>query len=175
MIEIKSARFIRGVVGPMIFWKRHSANCFYRRSNGQVQRHQFFDSSKDLPSPALFGKNPADKFVLINESVYLIDCPAMDFSRFSRRTGKAQKLIFGIYLSQTINKRKVGIIDANVGLTRDLNTLKYLREKKKYCNRGEQDRQNEKSQHQKELQKKKLRGNVKIIPYSAKRRSVSSY
>ena len=177
-MEIINARFIRGVVGPDDFLEKDIPQiAFIGRSNvGKSSVINSLTHQKDLAITSSFpGRTQQLNLFLINESIYLIDLPGYGFSQDSQEgRERLQKLIFWYLFESDYKQRKVVlIIDANVGLTEsDLNTLKYLREKEKniviVANKIDKMK---KSQHQKELQKiKTAAGNVKIIPYSAKKK-----
>lgn len=178
MIEIKSARFIRGVVGPDDFLEKDIPQiAFIGRSNvGKSSVINSLTHQKDLAiTSSLPGRTQQINLFLINESVYLIDLPGYGFSQDSQEgRERLQKLIFWYLFDSSYKQRKVVLImDANVGLTEsDLNTLKYLREKEKniviVANKIDKMK---KSQHSKTLQKiKDQAGGVKVIPYSAKKK-----
>jgi len=178
MVKIKSARFIRGVVGPDDFLEKDIPQiAFIGRSNvGKSSVINSLTHQKDLAiTSSLPGRTRQINLFLINESVYLIDLPGYGFSQDSQEgRERLQKLIFWYLFDSNYKQRKVALImDANVGLTEsDLNTLKYLREKEKdvviVANKIDKMK---KSQRAKELKKiKDLAGGVKIIPYSAKKK-----
>jgi len=175
--KIKSARFIRGVVGPDDFLEKDIPQiAFIGRSNaGKSSVINSLVRQKDLAiTSSLPGRTQQLNLFLINESVYLIDLPGYGFSQDSQEgRERLQKLIFWYLFESPYKQRKVVLImDANVGLTEsDLNTLKYLKENKKdvviVANKIDKMK---KSQHSKTLHKiKDLAGGVKIIPYSAKK------
>ena len=178
MLEIKSARFIRGVVGPDDFLEKDIPQiAFIGRSNvGKSSVINSLTHQKDLAiTSSLPGRTQQVNLFLINESVYLLDLPGYGFSQDSQEgRERLQKLIFWYLFESPYKQRKVVLImDANVGLTAsDLNTLKYLHEKGKdiviVANKIDKMK---KSQYQKTFQKiKDLAGDVKIIPYSAKKK-----
>lgn len=178
MTEIKSARFIKGVVGPDDFLEKDIPQiAFIGRSNvGKSSVINSLTHQKDLAiTSSLPGRTQQLNLFLINESVYLIDLPGYGFSQDSQEgRERLQKLIFWYLFESLYKQRKVVlIIDVNVGLTEsDLNTLKYLREKNKniviVANKIDKLKN---SQHAKELKKiKDAAGGVKIIPYSAKKK-----
>jgi len=175
-MNIKSARFIKGIVGPDEFLEKDVPQiAFIGRSNvGKSSIINSLTHQKDLALTSSFpGRTQQINLFLINESVYLIDLPGYGFSQDSQGgRERLQKLIFWYLFESDYKQRKVVlIIDANVGLTEsDLNTLKYLREKQKdiviVANKIDKMK---KSQHKKELQKiKDAAGGVKVIPYSTK-------
>lgn len=175
-MNIKSARFIRGVVGPDDFLEKDIPQiAFIGRSNvGKSSVINSLTHQKDLAiTSSLPGRTRQINLFLINESVYLLDLPGYGFAQDSQEgRERIQKLIFWYLFDSNYKQRKVVlIIDVNVGLTEsDLKTLKYLREKEKniviVANKIDKVK---KSQHKKELQKiKDLAGGAKIIPYSAK-------
>lgn len=177
MAEIRSARFIRGIVGPDDFLEKDIPQiAFIGRSNvGKSSVINSLTHQKDLAiTSSLPGRTRQVNLFLINESVYLLDLPGYGFAQDSKEEReKLQKLIFWYLFESPYKQRKVALImDANVGLTEsDLNTLKYLKEKGKdtVIVANKIDRM-KKSQHAKTLQKiQDLAGGVKIIPYSAKK------
>jgi GTP-binding protein len=177
-MNIKSARFIKGIVGPDEFLEKDIPQiAFIGRSNvGKSSVINSLTHQKDLAITSSFpGRTQQINLFLINESVYLIDLPGYGFAQASHAgREQLQKLIFW-YLFESDYKQKkiVLIIDANVGLTEsDLKTLNYLREKEKniviVANKIDKMK---KSQHQKELKKiKDAVGDIKIISYSAKKK-----
>jgi len=177
-MEIKSARFVKGIVGPDEFLEKDIPQiAFIGRSNvGKSSIINSLTHQKDLAITSSFpGRTQQINLFLINESVYLIDLPGYGFAKDSHGgREKLQQLIFW-YLFESAYKQKkvVLIIDANVGLTEsDLKTLSYLQEKEKdiVIVANKIDRM-KKSQHQKELKKiTDLAMGVKIIPYSAKKK-----
>lgn len=178
MIQIKSARFIRGVVGPDDFLEKDIPQiAFIGRSNvGKSSVINSLTHQKDLAiTSSLPGRTQQINLFLINESVYLLDLPGYGFSQDSQEgRERLQKLIFWYLFDSTYKQRKVVLImDANVGLTEsDLNTLKYLREKGKniviVANKIDKMK---KSQHTKVFKEiRDAAGGVKIIPYSAKKK-----
>ena len=178
MIEIKSARFIKGIVGPDDFLEKDIPQiAFIGRSNvGKSSVINSLVHQKDLAiTSSLPGRTQQINLFLINESIYLIDLPGYGFSQDSQEgRERLQKLIFWYLFESPYKQRKVVLImDANVGLMEsDLNTLKYLYEKGKdiviVANKIDKMKN---SQHAKELKKiKDAAGGVKIIPYSAKKK-----
>ncbi len=175
-MNIKSARFIKGVVGSDDFLEKDIPQiALIGRSNvGKSSVINSLTHQKDLAITSSFpGRTQQINLFLINESVYLLDLPGYGFAQNSHGgREQLQKLIFWyLFESDYKQKKVVLIIDANVGLTdSDLKTLNYLREKQKniviVANKIDKMK---KSQHKKELQKiKDAAGDVKIIPYSSK-------
>jgi len=175
-MEIKSARFIKGIVGPDDFLEKDIPQvAFIGRSNvGKSSVINSVTNKKGLAVTSAFpGRTQQINLFLINESLYLLDLPGYGFAKDSH-TGreKLQKLIFWYLFESEYKQRRVAlIIDVNVGFTEsDLKTLEYLKEKdKKIVIVANKIDRMKKSQHKKELEKMaKLAGKIKIIPYSAK-------
>lgn len=178
MTEIKSARFIKGVVGPdELLEKDIPQIAFIGRSNvGKSSVINSLTRQKDLAITSSFpGRTKQINLFLINKSIYLLDLPGYGFAQASwEGRERIQQLIYWYLLESEYNQRKIAlIIDANVGPTEnDLEMLRRLRAKGKsvviVANKIDKMK---KSQHKKELQKiEDTIGDVKIIPYSAKKK-----
>jgi len=164
-------------VGPDDFLEKDIPQiAFIGRSNvGKSSVINSLTHQKDLAiTSSLPGRTQQINLFLINESVYLLDLPGYGFASDSKEgRERLQKLIFWYLFESPYKQRKVVLImDANVGLTEsDMNTLKYLHEKGKniviVANKIDKMK---KSQHVKTFQKiNALAGDVKMIPYSAKK------
>ena len=89
-MEIKNARFIKGVVGPDDFLEKDIPQvAFIGRSNvGKSSVINSLTHQKDLAiTSSLPGRTQQINLFLINESVYLLDLPGYGFSQDSQELG----------------------------------------------------------------------------------------
>ena len=119
-MEIKSAKFIKGIVGTDdILYDNILQIAFFGRSNvgkssvinSLVNRNNLVKSS-NRP-----GKTQRLDFFLVNNNIYFVDIPGYGFAKVPKeRRDKLRKLILWYLLYSKVENRKIVlIIDAKVG------------------------------------------------------------
>ncbi len=176
-MDIKSARFIKGVVGPdKALENSLSQIAFIGRSNvGKSSVINTLTKQKNLARTSSFpGKTREINLFLINESFYLLDLPGYGYAKLPKpMRQEIESLINWYFFVSTYQQKKVFlIIDANVGPTKDdLEILKALEEYQKnviiIANKIDKIK---KSEYDKQFKKiSSLVGEHKIIPCSAEK------
>lgn len=118
-MEIKSARFIKGILGTdPILKEKYPHIAFVGRSNvGKSSTINTLLQKKDLvKSSSLPGKTREINFFLVNENMYFVDLPGYGFARMSAQGAeKIRKLILW-YLSGGESRPQlvVLVVDASV-------------------------------------------------------------
>ncbi|EKE15923.1 MAG: hypothetical protein ACD_11C00075G0004 [uncultured bacterium] len=117
---IKSARFIKGVVGTdPILQEKKTQLAFVGRSNvGKSSMINCLVNSRSLvKSSSKPGKTKELNFFLINEKTYFVDLPGYGYAKISQKQGeKIRKLIMWyLQFSETNLKKVVLVIDAKAG------------------------------------------------------------
>ncbi len=197
-MEIRNARFIRGIVGSNgILKSKRKQIAFIGRSNvgkstlinnlignqglvkiskqpGKTKEINFFSATLTY-SNTQRQENPTGKR---NKEIYLVDLPGYGYAKISQaQREKMRKMILWYFISGEPNLKKVIlIVDAKAGLKEfDLEMIDVLKE---YAPKldyrfiivaNKIDKLNQKQAH-KNLQKikEKIGGEIKIIPMSAK-------
>ena len=121
-MNITSAKFVKGIVGPDEILnnpKPHIA--FIGRSNvGKSSLINALAKQKDLAKTSSFpGRTQQINFFLINNAFYLVDLPGYGYAKGSKdMQTEIQRLIYWYFFESEIEQKKVIlIIDASVGLT----------------------------------------------------------
>jgi GTP-binding protein len=133
-MNIKSAKFIKGVVGsdPILSGKIPQV-AFVGRSNvGKSSVINTLTGVKDLAiSSSTPGRTLQLNFFLINEDTFFVDLPGYGYSKVSLKHAEKMRRMIMWYLEKNEAKPKkiVLIIDANVGPTNfDLEMMELLQE-----------------------------------------------
>jgi len=174
-LQIVSARFLKGIVGPDdILESLIPQVAFVGRSNvGKSSVINSLTNQKDLAITSSFpGRTSQINLFLINNSVYLLDLPGYGFVRSSRKVRDRFFKLIDWYLFKSSYQQKVvvQIIDAYVGPTAaDLEMLYTLEEFEKniiiVANKIDKIK---KSKYEEQLQSiKTLVGEHIVIPYSS--------
>lgn len=121
-MNIKSANFIKGIVGPDRALEDHYPQfAFIGRSNvGKSSVINSLTGQKGLAKTSSFpGRTQQINLFLINNSFYLIDLPGYGFAKASKATQeKIQALIYWYLFESPYAQKKIFlIIDANIGPT----------------------------------------------------------
>ena len=175
---IRSAKFIKGVVGPDEILEDGTPQiAFIGRSNvGKSSVINSLTGQKDLAKISQFpGLTREINIFLINGSFYLLDLPGYGFAKASREgRARLQGLIYWyLFDSQYEQKKVVLIIDGFVGPTEnDVEMLKALEERKKnvviVANKVDKIK---KSEYEARFQKiRDVAGACMVIPYSAEKK-----
>ncbi len=135
-MKIKSAEFIKGVVGDDDILSNDLPQiAFIGRSNvGKSSVINALAGKEIARSSATPGKTREINFFLINKDFYLADLPGYGFAKASlEERNEIRKLIFWYLLFANVEQKKIiMIIDAFVGLTEDdLHILRRLNEREK--------------------------------------------
>ncbi|PIT94385.1 YihA family ribosome biogenesis GTP-binding protein [Candidatus Falkowbacteria bacterium CG10_big_fil_rev_8_21_14_0_10_39_9] len=172
---IKSARFIKGAVGPdKIFENEKAQVAFIGRSNvGKSSVINSITGQKDLARTSSFpGKTKEINLFLINDSFYLVDLPGYGYAKLPATMRQEIEILINWYffVSGYVQRKVFLIIDAKVGPTPD--DLEILRALEKYrkniviiANKVDKIKSSESSKQFKKIND--LIGDHKIIPYSA--------
>lgn len=134
MIEIKSAKFIKGVIGSEGMPKDNFPQiAFVGRSNvGKSSVINTLVNKKDLAiSSSTPGRTLQLNFFLINEKIYFVDLPGYGYSKQSLKFAEKMRKMIMWYLEQNDKKpqKVILIIDGNVGPTKfDLEMAELLQE-----------------------------------------------
>ena len=134
MHEIKSAKFIKGVIGGEGLPKDDLPQiAFVGRSNvGKSSVINALVGMKDLAiSSSTPGRTLQLNFFLINEKIYFVDLPGYGYSKQSLKFAEKMRKMIMWYLQYNENRPKqvVLIIDGNVGPTKfDLEMMELLQE-----------------------------------------------
>ncbi len=134
MNEIKSARFIKGIVGSdPILDDRTPQIAFVGRSN--VGKSSVINALVGMKKLAISSSTPGRtlqlNFFLINENRYFVDLPGYGYSKISLTSAeKMRKMIMWYLELNEVKPRKVVlIIDGNVGPTKfDMEMMELLEE-----------------------------------------------
>ncbi|MFA5009489.1 MAG: ribosome biogenesis GTP-binding protein YihA/YsxC [Candidatus Paceibacterota bacterium] len=175
-MEIKSAKFIKGVIGTdEIFKNKIPQIAFIGRSNaGKSSVINALANRKDLAKTSIVpGFTQQINLFLINDFFYLVDLPGYGYAKVPlKKKEKIQSLINWYFFNSDCEQQKVFlIIDAEVGLTRsDLEMIFSLEDYGKslviVANKIDKMK---KSKYEEQFEKiKELAGGHKIIPFSAK-------
>lgn len=121
-MEIRSAIFIKGVVGPdeVLEEAKHQIAFIGRSNAGKSSVINSLTKQKDLARTSSFpGRTREINVFLINKSHYFIDLPGYGYARLSGHERKDLKALINWYLFESgyEQKKVVLIIDADVGLT----------------------------------------------------------
>ena len=134
MENIKSAEFIKGVVGTdSILLDGIPQIAFVGRSNvGKSSVINALTGKKDLAiSSSTPGRTLQLNFFLINENIYFVDLPGYGYSKTSLKFAEKMRKMIMWYLTfnEVRPKKVVLIIDANVGPTKfDIEMMELLAE-----------------------------------------------
>ncbi len=177
-MNIKSAKFIKGIVGPDTVLEDGTPHvAFIGRSNvGKSSIINSLTNQKGLAKTSSFpGRTQQINVFLLNESLYLLDLPGYGFAQASKeKREEIQGLInWYLFMSPYQQKMIILIIDANIGPTNiDMEMLSNLETHEKniivVANKIDKIR---KSDYAKQL--KKIREKIgchKVIPCSAEKR-----
>jgi GTP-binding protein len=134
MNEIKSAQFVKGIVGSdPILENKIPQIAFVGRSN--VGKSSVINALVGMKKLAISSSTPGRtlqlNFFLINENLYFVDLPGYGYSKISLTSAeKMRKMIMWYLELNAVKPRKVVlIIDGNVGPTKfDLEMLELLAE-----------------------------------------------
>lgn len=176
-MNIKSAQFIKGAVGPdKIFEDGRDQMAFIGRSNvGKSSVINSLTGKKDLARISSFpGRTKEINLFLINNSFYLIDLPGYGYAKLPEAMRREIEILINWYffVSNYKQKKVFLIIDAKVGPTKDdLEILTAMDEHHKevviIANKIDKIK---KSEYDKQFKKIiSLVGNYKVIPYSAEK------
>ncbi len=176
MTNIKSAKFIKGIVGPNpILNNDKNQISFIGRSNvGKSSIINSLTNQKNLAKTSSFpGRTREINLFLINDFFYLIDLPGYGYAKISKEMRlRVENLInWYLFLSKIDQKMIFLIIDAKVGPTKDdLEIFQALQEHNKkiiiVANKIDKLKNSEKEKQTKEI-KEKFNG-YKIIFCSTK-------
>lgn len=121
-MNIKSARFIRGITGTQdILYDGKFQVAFLGRSN--VGKSTLINSLTGKPNLARSSSNPGKTirmdFFLINDRFYFVDFPGYGYAKRARdkREKLAKMILWYLMYSQVKNRLVILIIDAKVGIT----------------------------------------------------------
>jgi len=177
-MEIKSAVFIKGVVGTDdILDDGKPQIAFIGRSNvGKSSTINSLVKQGNLARTSSYpGRTQEINLFLINKSFYLVDLPGYGYTRTSKtERAKLQKRIYWYLLDSDYKQKAVVlIVDANVGLTEDDARMIYsLEEKGKnliiIANKIDKIKKSDYAKKMEKLQE--AVGEHKIIPYSAEKK-----
>ena len=134
MITIKSAQFVKGVVGSdSIMEEKIPQIAFVGRSN--VGKSSVINALTGVKNLAISSSTPGRtlqlNFFLINEEVFFVDLPGYGYSKISLKQAEKMRKMIMWYLEsgEAKPKKVVLIIDANVGPTKfDLEMMELLTE-----------------------------------------------
>jgi GTP-binding protein len=134
MSNIKSAKFVKGVVGGEGLPNDQLLQiAFVGRSN--VGKSSVINTLCGIKGLAISSSNPGKtlqlNFFLINEKIYFVDLPGYGYSRVSLKFAEKIRRMVMWYLEQNDDKPRkvVMIIDGNVGPTKfDLEMMELLQE-----------------------------------------------
>jgi GTP-binding protein len=136
-MNIKSAKFIKGIVGPdAVLEDGIPQVAFIGRSNvGKSSIINSLTNQKNLAKTSSFpGRTQEINIFLLNESLYLVDLPGYGYAKTSRENQENVQRLINWYLfeSQYEQKIVIFIIDANIGPTKiDIEMLSDLEARKK--------------------------------------------
>lgn len=134
MMNIKSARFVRGITGTHeILYDGKFQVAFMGRSNvgKSTLINSLAKSSKLARSSSHPGRTIRMDFFLINDKFYFVDFPGYGYAKRSgeKREKLAKMILWYIMYSRVTNRLVILIIDAKVGMTAyDEDMVKTLRE-----------------------------------------------
>lgn len=175
-MNIKSARFIRGITGTQdILYDGKFQVAFLGRSN--VGKSTLINSLTGKPNMARSSSNPGKTirmdFFLVNDRFYFVDFPGYGYAKKSakEREKLAKMILWYLMYSQVKNRLVILIIDAKVGITAfDADMIKTLAEYQIdfiiVANKADNLERNEKEkllEHMREEYKDLL-----VLPYSSK-------
>lgn len=176
-MDIKSARFIKGIVGPDKALENSLPQvAFIGRSNvGKSSIINALTRQKNLARTSSFpGKTREINLFLINEAFYLIDLPGYGYAKLPKPMRQEIESLINWYffLSAYQQKKVFLIIDANVGPTKDdLEILAALEEHQKniivIANKTDKIKRSEYDRQFKKITA--LIGEHQIIPCSAEK------
>lgn len=177
-MQIKSAQFIKGVVGPDPSLEDGIPQiAFIGRSNvGKSSVINSLANQKNLARTSSFpGRTQQINLFLINKSFYLVDLPGYGFAQVSGETREQIHALLDWYffVSNYEQSKVVLIIDAKIGLTQDDLDMLYSLEKheKNIVIVANKIDKIKKTDYEKQLQKiKDAVGSHTVIPYSAEKR-----
>ena len=177
-MDIKSSKFIKGVVGPdSVLEDGIPQIAFIGRSNvGKSSVINSLTGQKGLAKTSSFpGRTQEINVFLINDKFYLVDLPGYGYAKASHETRiELRELInWYLFMSHYEQKKVVFIIDAKVGLTdSDLEILQVLDDRRKdiiiVANKIDKIRPSKVVVQLNMIQD--LAPGHKIIPYSSKKR-----
>ncbi|MBP9718540.1 YihA family ribosome biogenesis GTP-binding protein [Candidatus Gracilibacteria bacterium] len=177
-MEIRSAEFVKGVVGPDdVLNDGKPQIAIIGRSNvgkssliNSLTRKENLARTSPLP-----GRTQELNLFLINKSFYLVDLPGYGFAKTSHESREKIHNLVNWYFFDSEHKQKkvVLIIDANIGLTdSDLEMLCALEEHGKdiifVANKIDKMKSSECQRKLNEIRKSV--GARKVIPYSSKKK-----
>ena len=174
-MKIKSARFVKGVVGEdEIITDGMPQYAFIGRSN--VGKSSLINTITDSNDMARVGKKPGKtteiNFFLINNAFYLVDLPGYGFAKASLAARTKLRALIIWYLTQSTARpqRVVLVVDSKVGMTDfDKDTLSVLKEEEHpfivVANKIDKLTQKEASASLKGIQE--IVGRAPVIPFSS--------
>ena len=173
-MKIKSAEFIKGVVGPDDLLRDGKPQvAFIGRSNvGKSSIINSITGQKKLAkTSSLPGRTREINLFLINKSFYLVDLPGYGFAKVKLELkDKIRDLVNWYFFTLECDQKKIFlIIDAEIGPTKDDMEMLYDLEKEEknivvIANKVDKIR---KSEYENKMKKNAvLIGKHKIIPYS---------
>lgn len=178
-MEIRSAKFIKGVVGPdPVLDDGTPQIAFIGRSNvGKSSVINSLTGQKALARTSSFpGRTTEINIFLINDAFYLIDLPGYGYARTSHdiRLDLRERINWYLFMSHYEQKKVILIIDAKVGFTdNDIEILQALKSRDKkvviVANKIDKIRPSKVKEQLKAIQDLAL--GHKVIPYSSKKRA----
>lgn len=178
-MEIRSAKFIKGVVGPdAILSDGKPQVAFIGRSNvGKSSTINILSKQKGLARTSSFpGRTQQINLFLINDEFYLVDLPGYGFAKASHKERAQIRGLIDWYLFEAPYKdrRVMLIIDANVGMTEsDVEMLHTLEEAGSavtiVANKIDKVKASDYKRQMQKIQEKA--GMRRVIPYSAEKRT----
>jgi GTP-binding protein len=177
-MEITSAQFLKGIVGPDIVLENKIPQvAFVGRSNvGKSSIINSLAKQKNLArTSASPGRTQEINLYLINNAGYLLDLPGYGYAKASKETRiELGKVIRGyLFESAYVQKKVVLVIDAHVGPSKlDLEMLRLLEEREKnvviVANKIDKVKRSEYVKQLADIQKKV--GAHAVIPFSAEKK-----
>jgi GTP-binding protein len=181
-MEIKSVKFIKGVVGDdNILASDIPQIAFIGRSNvGKSSLINTITNSKVSRTSSFPGRTQEINIFLVNNSFYLVDLPGYGFARSSGLGREKIGELIDSYLFNSIynQKKVVMIIDANVGMTdKDIMMFNELKNHQKdfIVVANKIDKMTQSEYHQKINTIKKILGENNVIPFSSKKKTGLQY
>jgi len=178
MNEIKTARFIKGVVADdeILEDDRPQIALIGRSNVGKSTLINSLTGQKNLARTSQFpGRTREINVFLINNKFYLVDLPGYGFARGSGKERDWLIRLINWYLFKSTYKQKliIFIIDANIGPSeKDLEMLRALEShgKKIVVIANKIDKIKKTDQEYRLRQIRKVAGAHKIIPYSSEKK-----
>ena len=174
-MEIKSAKFVKGVVGEdEVLHDGLAQYAFIGRSN--VGKSSLINAITDTNDMARVGKKPGKtteiNFFLINNDAYLVDLPGYGFAKASLEARDKLRRLIIWYLTESAARpaKVVLVVDSKVGMTDfDKDTLTVLRDEHHpfivIANKIDKLTQSEASASIKAIQE--IVGEAEVVPFSS--------